>query len=251
MEFFGNIEPGAEVVPEGDAELGAGLEQAEESVAAIAADVASGAAADFSLGDLAANIVFRAVGVGVHGNLGPVEDHEQFGPVGMQPFQQPVEHNKAGALLENGVKAQAQVKGAAGRGLALVAEKIAVQSPDQSPDFFLRPPVVVGYGRELVDQPLGMNPAQDMMSDIELAGIVAGDDAVAQKTMRLDRPPKGSFSGDFHWLGHDSEPCNAEALQMRRPCGGIGKMLAGMGGKLGNHKNSRKCQILESSPTGC
>ena len=103
----------------------------------------------------------------------------------MQPLQQPVEHGKTGALLENGVKAQAQVKGSAGRGLALVAEEIAVQSPDQSPDFFLRPPVVVGYGRELVDQPLGnlfgtrMKPAQGMMSDIELAGIVAEDDAVA------------------------------------------------------------------------
>jgi len=57
-----NGEPCAEVVPEGDAELGAGLAEAEEGVAAIAADIAAGSAADFSPCDLAADIVFRSVG---------------------------------------------------------------------------------------------------------------------------------------------------------------------------------------------
>ena len=76
----------------------------------------------------------------------------------------------------------AQVNGTAGRALAFAAGKIAVQSPDQSPDFSLRTPVVVGKGRELVDQPPGnlfgtrMNPAQGVMSGIGLVGIVAGDD---------------------------------------------------------------------------
>ena len=56
-------QPGAEVIPEGDAELCAGLGEAEEGVAAVAAGVASGAGADLAPDDLAANVVFRSVGV--------------------------------------------------------------------------------------------------------------------------------------------------------------------------------------------
>ena len=104
-----------------------------------------------------------------------------------------------------------------------------LMSPAQSPDFFLRPLVVLGKDRELVDQSLGVNPAQTVMSDIELVGIVAGDDSVAQEAMRLDRTSQGSFSGNFYRIGRDSEPRDAKALQMRRPCGCIGKIQAGMG----------------------
>jgi hypothetical protein len=53
----------AEIVPEGESKLCAGLEEAQEGVAAIAAGIASCAAADFAPGDLATNIVFRSVGV--------------------------------------------------------------------------------------------------------------------------------------------------------------------------------------------
>ena len=45
--------PRAEVVPEGDAELGAGLVEAEKGIAAIATGIAPGAAAHLSFGDLA------------------------------------------------------------------------------------------------------------------------------------------------------------------------------------------------------
>ena len=67
-------EPAAEVVPKGDAQLGAGFCQAEECIAAVASDVAAGATADLALGDLAADVVLRAVGVqrDVQPPLGPV-----------------------------------------------------------------------------------------------------------------------------------------------------------------------------------
>ena len=58
-----DAEPVAEVVPEAEAELGAGLGQAEEGVAAVAAQIAVGAAADLAPGDLGADVVLRAVGV--------------------------------------------------------------------------------------------------------------------------------------------------------------------------------------------
>ena len=58
-----DTEPGAKIIPEGDAELPAGLGEPEEGVAAVATDVAAGSAADVALGHLAANVVFRTVGV--------------------------------------------------------------------------------------------------------------------------------------------------------------------------------------------
>ena len=52
-----DADPGAAVIPERDAELLAGLAKAEESVAAVASDVGFGAAADLTLGDVAADVV--------------------------------------------------------------------------------------------------------------------------------------------------------------------------------------------------
>jgi hypothetical protein len=62
-EPVGDSEPGTEKIPEGDAELGVGLHQAEENIAAIAAIIAVGTAADVSLGDVAADVVLGAVRV--------------------------------------------------------------------------------------------------------------------------------------------------------------------------------------------
>ena len=61
----------AEVVPESDAQLGAGLGQAKEGIPAVATDIAAGTAADFAFGDLAADIVLR--GIGVQGDVRVVE----------------------------------------------------------------------------------------------------------------------------------------------------------------------------------
>ncbi|HET6190924.1 MAG TPA: hypothetical protein VFE59_28465, partial [Trebonia sp.] len=84
----GDAEPGAQVVPECDAELPAGLGEPQEGVAAVAADVALGSAADLTLGHLTADVVFRAVGVQRY--FGAVEYLQQFRLVGVQPLQQAI-----------------------------------------------------------------------------------------------------------------------------------------------------------------
>src|SRR5271165_363242 len=94
----GNAEPGAEVVPEGDAEFLAGLAEAEEGVAAGATEVAVGAAADLALDHLAAQRGFRVVGVQRY--LGMVEHLQQLGLVGIQPLERAIECGKAGGALE-------------------------------------------------------------------------------------------------------------------------------------------------------
>src|ERR1700733_15949017 len=71
---------GAKVIPESDSELPAGLGQPEKGVTAVAANLAMRSAADFALGHLASDVVFRAVGV--QRDLRAVEHHQQFGLVG-------------------------------------------------------------------------------------------------------------------------------------------------------------------------
>jgi hypothetical protein len=59
----GHGQSGAEIVPDRDFELGAGLGQTEEGVSTITTDIAARAAADLSSGDVAADVVLRSVGV--------------------------------------------------------------------------------------------------------------------------------------------------------------------------------------------
>src|SRR6266702_712424 len=91
-----------EVVPERDFELGASLGDAEEGVAAIAADIAAGATADLAPGHVAADVVLRSVGV--QRDLGSVEHHQQFGFVGVEPREQTVEGDEARLAREDAVE---------------------------------------------------------------------------------------------------------------------------------------------------
>ncbi len=166
----GDDEPGAEVVPERDAELGAGLGEAEEGIAAVAAGIAARAAADLAFGHLAADVVFRAVGV--ERDLRAIEHHQQFRLVGVQPSEQAVEGGKAGAAFEDAIKAGAQGGLAQWCGIAAIGFEIAIEPPDQMAQPLLGGAVLVGEGVELVHQPLGVDPAQRMPAEIELAGIV-------------------------------------------------------------------------------
>jgi len=70
----------------------------------------------------------------------------------------------------------------------------AVELPDQAADAALRGALGFGERIELVNQAFAMNPAQTMKTDIELAGVVADDDRVGEKAMRLDAAPQGGTS---------------------------------------------------------
>ena len=75
-------EASAQIIPECEAVLGASLEEPEKGVAAVASGVTAGSAADFALGDLAANVVLGTVGV--QRDIGPFEHPQQFALVGAQ-----------------------------------------------------------------------------------------------------------------------------------------------------------------------
>ena len=62
-----------------------------------------------------------------------------------------------------------------------------------------------------------MNPAQAVLADIELAGIVADDHGVGQEAARLDAAPQRAFGCDHHRIRMDLECRDAEHFEMGVP----------------------------------
>ena len=146
-----HCEPRSEIIPEGDAKLCAGLAEAEEGIAAVATGVASCAAADLALGDLAADIVLRSVGV--QWDFGPIEHHEQLALVGsMEPSEQTVEGDEAGLAREDAIEACPQSDLALLGRMKAIGFEIAIEPPDQRTGAALGVALLVGKGVELVDQ---------------------------------------------------------------------------------------------------
>ena len=85
MVGAGDFEAVAEVVPGGEAEFLASLDEAEEGVAGLLSGLGSGSAGDLASGDAGADVVLRAVGVERH--FGPIEDDQEFGLVGVDAGQ--------------------------------------------------------------------------------------------------------------------------------------------------------------------
>ena len=145
----GETQPRAQVIPEPYAQFEACFCQAEERVAAVSPDIASGPTANLALRDLAANVIFRAVGV--KGNFRPFEHQQQFGLIGMEALKQSVEGDEAGLLREDAIKPRRQGRLASFAGGEPIGLEIAVQSPDQPADFALGAAVLIGEGIELMD----------------------------------------------------------------------------------------------------
>src|SRR5665213_3340514 len=102
----GDFEPAAQIIPDRDAQFVTRLEETEESIAAVAADVAPCAGADLAPCDVTANVVLRTVGV--ERDLRPLQHHQQLILIGMQPRQQAVQRGEASAAKEDTVEACAQ-----------------------------------------------------------------------------------------------------------------------------------------------
>ena len=150
----------AEIIPKGDAEFATGVHQSEESVATIATGVAVRATADLALDDVTANVALGTIGVQRY--LWPVEHGEQLGLVGMQSLQKAIERDEAGAAAEDAIEACAHLAAPPRGWRRTIRFEIGVELPDQRADTLLRSAVQIGEGVELMDQPLGMDPAQGM-----------------------------------------------------------------------------------------
>jgi hypothetical protein len=106
---------------------------------------------------------------------------------------------------------------AAGRAITTIRLEVGIEPPDQRSHTLLCSAVSVGEGVKLVDKPLGVDPAQSMAAELELAGIVSDDDRVGEQAMGLDAAPQRPFGGDLHRIGADRERGDAEPVEMRLP----------------------------------
>ena len=166
--------------------------------------------------------------VGVQRNLWSLEDPQQLGPAPMQAGQQPIQHDMAGAAGENPVEPGPQRRGPPGTGIALPGLQVGVEPPDQRSLELDGTALLIGGGHQLVDQPLGMDPAERVLAEAELAGIVGDDHRPGQQAMRLDRAPERALGGDPHRVGGDRQAVDAEGGEVRLPGGLVGKDLRRM-----------------------
>ena len=79
---------------------------------------------------------------------------------------------------------------------APVGLQVGVEPPDQGAHELLGGVLPVGEGVELVHEPLGMDPAQGVSVERELAGVVGQDHRVGQQAVRLDAAPERTLGGD-------------------------------------------------------
>jgi hypothetical protein len=124
----GDAQTAAEITSERHAMLCAGLGRPEEGIPAIASAIAAGPGADLAADHLTTDVVLRAVGVKRY--LRPVQHHQQFGLVGMQSLQQPIQRDEAGAAAEDAIEPGAQRQTAVLAGVGPVNLEIGVEVPD-------------------------------------------------------------------------------------------------------------------------
>jgi hypothetical protein len=66
-------------------------------------------------------------------------------------------------------------------GLGPISLKPGVEIPDQAGKPCLRGMVAVGEGGQFMHQPFAMHPAQRALADVELPGIIAQHDGIAEE----------------------------------------------------------------------
>src|SRR3979409_1923840 len=79
-------------------------------------------------------------------------------------------------------------------------------------------------------------PAQAVLADIELTGVVADNDGVGQEAMRLDAAPQGALGGDYDRIGSDAERRDAETVEICGKGRPIGEEPVRMFGQAGDRR---------------
>ena len=162
--------------------------------------------------------------VGVERYLGTIENHQQLRLWrGVQPHEQAIERDEAGAPMEDAIEAGTQFATAPRGGFGAIHLEIMVEPPDQRPHALLRCAMQIGEGVQLVHQPLRMHPAERVPADVELACVVADNHHLAQQPVRLEAAPQRPFGGDTDRIRCDLHCRDVKAVEMCSPGGLIGE----------------------------
>ena len=139
-----------------------------------------------------ADVVFACVGV--EGNLGTLEPAQEFVLVGVKALVEPVEGRVSGSAFEDAVEAGSQFDRALRVGGELEHLALTIEPPDHQPRAF---DGAAGHW-SLVDEALGVDPAQGVVADAELSGVVGKDDGAGEPILSADRAPQRGFAGCAH-----------------------------------------------------
>ena len=162
-----------EVLPKRDPQLSAGFLEAGEGIPAAASRIAAGPTADLVFLDVIADI--RLTAVGVKRDIGVVQNQQEFGLIAMDSLEGLVEGLKARSLGKDRIEAGLEFLFVFRLGVRFVGLEFGIERPDLITD--RRNILSVGLieGNPLVDEALGMDPAQAMEQDIELPGVITDD----------------------------------------------------------------------------
>ena len=97
-----------------------------------------------------------------------------------------------------------------GLGVELERFELTIEPPDHPPGDFDGVALPVVGGNELVDEALGVNPAQRVVADAELSGVVGEDDGAGEPILGAERAPQRAFAGHAHGIGGDPQLGQAE-----------------------------------------
>jgi hypothetical protein len=84
-----------------------------------------------------------------------------------------------------------------------------------------------------------MDPAERVVTEAELAGIVGDDHRPGQQAVRLDRAPERALGGDQHRIGGHGQAVDAEGGEVRLPGGLVGEDLHRMRRQLLHHRTGQ------------
>jgi len=187
-----------------------------EAIAATLAQVAAGAAADLAPLHVTSDIAFAAVGM--QDDVRALEHQQQLLLVGVQPLEQLVEGGEGGALGEDGVVTRLKRRGQCRIGIALIGFEVRVQVPNFAAYPFLILTMAFIERDQLVDQALGVDPAQGMEQNRKLPGSVADDDQVGREPLVDQSAEQRPFRGDAP-MAFDVDPQGIEVLLPARDLG--------------------------------
>ena len=111
----------------------------------------------------------------------------------MQPCQKAVQRGKASAASEDTVEPRPQRETAAFVRIGLVHLQISVEVPDQLAPLLLGGAIAVREGVQLVHQPFRMDPAQCVLANGKLSGIIAQHHGIVQEVVRVNAAPDRSL----------------------------------------------------------
>jgi len=183
----GDPQPIAEVVPERQAKLLAGLHKAQHNVARMPAVTTDCAARYLALDHKATQISFRCVCI--ERRFRSLQNAQQFHLAAFQPRQQFIEIAIAGADREYPVEPDPKCTCCALAGFSLVVFEKLVKEPDELAQGFDLLNLPGRRRHQLVQQAFRMDPAERMGADPELSGIVGDDHRIADQTMMANGTP--------------------------------------------------------------